>query len=85
MYARVTRSLRRTGDVCTGRWATECSGTNPSLVFAPTDLSILARCTIVYVTTLEGETEWSTDDRKGVRRGEGTGEGAVRRRGTQGG
>ena len=45
----------------------EPGGTNPSLVFAPTDLSILARCTIVYVTTLEGETEWSTNDRKGAR------------------
>lgn len=47
----------------------EPGGTNPSLVFALTDLSILARCTIVYVTILEGETEWSMDDRQGDRGG----------------
>lgn len=33
-------------------------GTNPSLVFAPTDLSILARCTIVYVTTRGRQSGW---------------------------
>lgn len=59
----------------------EPGGTNPSLVFAPTDLSILARCTIVYVTTLEGETEWSMDS---IGKGLGkTEERAARRRGTQ--
>jgi len=31
---RVTRSLRRTGDVCTGRWATECGGTGWNQSFA---------------------------------------------------
>lgn len=61
----------------------EPGGTNPSLVFAPTDLSILARCTIVYVTTLSRERQ---SGRRMIGKGSGkTEEGAVRRRGTQGG
>lgn len=37
---------------------TVSGGTNSSLVFAPTDLSILARCTIVYVTTRRRQSGW---------------------------
>lgn len=70
--ARVTSSRRgvpngrRMGRLVTGcTAATEQSRTDPSLVFVPTDLSILARCvTNVYVTTPPGDEERRQRTRK---------------------
>lgn len=69
--------------VRTGRWTAEyiSSETHPSLVFVPTDLSILARCTFLYATAREEDRERWMGER--AKRGEegGGGEEAVRRRG----